>query len=356
MGVISRKEQRKENKKQRDWQSKENQLSRDHNLMLAELQNKWNKEQWDRENAYNSPSQQMQRFKDAGLNPNLIYGQSNTSAQLSGSLTAGQGYSPQDFSSSFDHGIADRAVSQGDNMIKSAGQLGQSLMQMPMYAAQVDNVKAQTENIRAQTSKTSQETDLLKSDNKFRDAINQGTVNLQNAQLNGINSNIAKNDAEIGKMRQETVNLQSANNNLIAEYDKIRSTVANLDADTAYKRIRAVLDSQETEANLRKLAASTRLDMANTKSIVSKLTYELAGLKEQAANIHVSTENLKKLGIGYDIENNTMQFNYDQAVSYDDWMKTTGIYRDICLGLTSIAAVIGTALGAGSPTKIKGFR
>lgn len=141
MGVISRKEQRKENKKQREWQSKENQLSRDHNLMLAELQNKWNKEQWDRENAYNSPSQQMQRFKDAGLNPNLIYGQTNTSAQLSGSLTAGQGYSPQDFSSSFDHGIADRAVSQGGNMIKSAAQLGDSLMQIPAYKEQVEGMR-----------------------------------------------------------------------------------------------------------------------------------------------------------------------------------------------------------------------
>ncbi len=29
---------------------------------------------WNMQNAYNTPSAQMQRFKDAGLNPNLIYG------------------------------------------------------------------------------------------------------------------------------------------------------------------------------------------------------------------------------------------------------------------------------------------
>ncbi len=29
---------------------------------------------WNMQNAYNHPAQQMQRFKDAGLNPNLIYG------------------------------------------------------------------------------------------------------------------------------------------------------------------------------------------------------------------------------------------------------------------------------------------
>lgn len=32
---------------------------------------------WNMQNAYNSPEAQMQRFKDAGLNPNLIYGQGN---------------------------------------------------------------------------------------------------------------------------------------------------------------------------------------------------------------------------------------------------------------------------------------
>lgn len=32
---------------------------------------------------YNSPAAQMQRFKDAGLNPNLIYGQSNTAQPVS---------------------------------------------------------------------------------------------------------------------------------------------------------------------------------------------------------------------------------------------------------------------------------
>lgn len=32
---------------------------------------------WDKQNEYNTPANQMQRFRDAGLNPNLIYGQGN---------------------------------------------------------------------------------------------------------------------------------------------------------------------------------------------------------------------------------------------------------------------------------------
>lgn len=41
-----------------------------------------NLEMWNLKNAYDSPEQQMARYKAAGLNPNLIYGQSNTSGSM----------------------------------------------------------------------------------------------------------------------------------------------------------------------------------------------------------------------------------------------------------------------------------
>lgn len=61
---------------------------------LMEQQNRYNteaattaygrmQEMWNMENEYNLPSNQMARYKDAGLNPNLIYGQSNPSAGFS---------------------------------------------------------------------------------------------------------------------------------------------------------------------------------------------------------------------------------------------------------------------------------
>jgi|SaaInlStandDraft_1057018.scaffolds.fasta_scaffold10803_2 hypothetical protein len=42
--------------------------------------NRENVEFWNMQNAYNDPSAQMARLKEAGLNPNLIYGQSSGSA------------------------------------------------------------------------------------------------------------------------------------------------------------------------------------------------------------------------------------------------------------------------------------
>lgn len=38
---------------------------------------------WNRQNAYNHPAAQMRRFQEAGLNPHLIYGQSNMSGPIS---------------------------------------------------------------------------------------------------------------------------------------------------------------------------------------------------------------------------------------------------------------------------------
>lgn len=50
------------------------------NMDIAQWQYQAALEQWQRENEYNSPAAQMQRYMDAGLNPNLIYGQQNLSA------------------------------------------------------------------------------------------------------------------------------------------------------------------------------------------------------------------------------------------------------------------------------------
>lgn len=55
----------------------------EYNEGLWNKQNEYNEMLWNKQNAYNSPMAQMQRFKEAGLNPNLIYGQSNTGGSIS---------------------------------------------------------------------------------------------------------------------------------------------------------------------------------------------------------------------------------------------------------------------------------
>lgn len=45
------------------------------NKKLAAQQNQYNLDMWKMQADYNSPQSQMQRFSEAGLNPNLVYGQ-----------------------------------------------------------------------------------------------------------------------------------------------------------------------------------------------------------------------------------------------------------------------------------------
>lgn len=47
---------------------------RKHDQAMSELAHRQNVAAWEMQNEYNTPANQMQRFKDAGLNPHLIYG------------------------------------------------------------------------------------------------------------------------------------------------------------------------------------------------------------------------------------------------------------------------------------------
>lgn len=54
--------------------AQQNKKNRQFAEQMAEKEWKRNLDMWNMQNAYNTPSAQMKRFKDAGLNPHLIYG------------------------------------------------------------------------------------------------------------------------------------------------------------------------------------------------------------------------------------------------------------------------------------------
>lgn len=56
------------------------------NRSLAEYSYSKDLEMWNKANEYNSPTMQMQRLKEAGLNPNMIYGSGSAAGNTSGTL------------------------------------------------------------------------------------------------------------------------------------------------------------------------------------------------------------------------------------------------------------------------------
>lgn len=113
------------------------------NIRLASLQNKWNIEQWQRENAYNSPEAQMQRLKQAGLNPNLAY-EKGTVNNVSAHSPMMQRAELQAYTNyAHDYGSA------GQQFMSGIGQVLQTMQtkaQTDMLSSQSDYVKAQIES------------------------------------------------------------------------------------------------------------------------------------------------------------------------------------------------------------------
>jgi len=99
-------------------------------------QREWAQSDWYQVNAYNHPSQQMARYKEAGLNPHLIYGNANnTPAGMVRTTTA---EAPK---------TDPRGIIEG---IGTAAQAPQALMAVQNLLNQTSLLQAQTANLNAQ--------------------------------------------------------------------------------------------------------------------------------------------------------------------------------------------------------------
>lgn len=58
------------------------------NERIAQRNNEFNQQMWEKNNEYNKPINQVARYKEAGLNPALIYGTSGSAGNSSGAVTA----------------------------------------------------------------------------------------------------------------------------------------------------------------------------------------------------------------------------------------------------------------------------
>jgi hypothetical protein len=101
----------------------------------ANLEWERNLEMWNMQNEYNSPAAQMERYKEAGLNPALIYGSGGGSSGNASAMPKYQAYRP-DYSG---------RQSAWANAMSSVLPAISAFQDMKMKSAQIDNVKQQTD-------------------------------------------------------------------------------------------------------------------------------------------------------------------------------------------------------------------
>lgn len=214
---------------------------------------------WQMQNEYNSPKAQMQRYKDANLNPHLIYGQgdSGNSFQVRSADTPSWDPKAPQFT-------PESAVS--------------AFQDTAMKKAQTDNLTAQNENIRLQslltaanidqshatTAKLGADTDMSKYNLGFQQETKDMLLKKMIADMDQTLAGTAKTKADtqytldqneraammqvpqIAKLWQE---ISSSKEMTAAQVDKIRQEIKNLEKDGSLKQYEIELNKQGLQKN-----------------------------------------------------------------------------------------------------------
>lgn len=237
-GLIGNNAQKKNINRQIRAQQEENQKNRDYNLMLAQQQNAWNVEQWERENEYNSPEAITERLRKGKINPDLFYGggAQNMSAS-SPMMTSGAPSTATDMS----------ALGQKPTL----GQAIQSALRDSMLGAQIDNIKANTK-------KTLADAGISENQLEYEDAKNLIGLDLMRQTYD-------KNSKEWQILGEE---LKQA---------KIQTE--NVQLDYLMKQIDKMLHEKKSNAIVKKLENDANMSETNANLAAKSFIYQLLGLK-----------------------------------------------------------------------------
>lgn len=220
---------------------------------LMNYQNQLNIQNWRMANEYNSPKAQMERYKAAGLNPNLVYGSLGQTAAGNLSSPSSSGVNPRT-------------------------QLGNSAASFMIAASQAKNMQLQNKNIeeqnnaiRANIAKTNAETrnieentnQLIEFKQLRKDALNYANtmaklgVDRETAESNYYETNAYLRNALLNNQRilqadKHALNIIEAIQRR-AETNKTIAQTSLIAAQTVLSRVQASYYESATELNYHKV-------------------------------------------------------------------------------------------------------
>lgn len=276
--------------------------------------------QWNRENAYNSPSAQMSRFSAAGLNANLVYGQSNLAASSpemvsgsgvgSGSPSVGSGIetsmTPFDFSSGVEQMISAKLAEAQINKLnaETVGILSDNDWKDSTLQTRIEQVSADLLNTVEDTKLKDSQGNLASSqsanvqlDTEIKTELKQNTLDqaaedLENKKTSNLNlhktteileqqikgldldNKIKKHIERIQKYESDIKKIDAANWSELTELKKRKenANISYLNQETAYLGKKIGSYDQELQAKLALSAATTLMYNQHTKLFKSQTT------------------------------------------------------------------------------------
>lgn len=192
-------------------QNQTNQAQMFYNDLQYQRQRKDALSDWNMQNEYNSPKAQMARFKDAGLNPNLIYGQMTNSPVVRSSEMSNAHLAPvnptgalaEGMSKYFDTKLQQQQVDNlkkqndvltQDVLLKTAEVLGKGYANKKMaleLEKQPELLQTTLDGLKANVRKTLIESNIATDVNKRQQELHQGNLNIQPVNLRSAVQKIA---------------------------------------------------------------------------------------------------------------------------------------------------------------------
>lgn len=258
------------------------------NRQQAEWQNQVNIQNWQMQNEYNNPSNQMKRLQEAGLNPNLMYGNGSastgnaTSAPDAASVNSAPMSAPRanfDFSRlGTDAMQAAISLRQQDNNDKLAqSQVDYNKAKIASEEAKALSLLAGTDLTRFELEKGNQFLDILKHNEITRGELMESQIDANYQNIDESNSRIYVNE----KSAEEKV----ANIQLIQARTGLttyQSALVNQQIGEVAARI-LLMRAQTDESLARKLNINASTSLTNERSIAQHfnnvLNHEYRDLK-----------------------------------------------------------------------------
>lgn len=231
---------------------------------------------WNKQNQYNSPAAQMQRYKDAGLSPHLIYGQQNTAP----AIRSTEAKAPQFMAPNID-------VSGAAN---------------PLL------VQAQLKNIEANTIKTLSETDFKNLNTKLLKDTFDYKVGQESWKTSLIQNKNLNLQADTFKKQKETDRISKLlGGELSIQKQQIKNLMAKTDLTVTQKsQALQTISSMLTQQRLtnKKIVTEDFVQQAYAGRI--GLTSAQTTYTESQKNIAAKILELKQLGLSLDMINTAL--------------------------------------------------
>lgn len=221
-------------------QARQNRLSREYNLQMYDRQRQDALVDWERNNAYNSPQAQMARLRDAGLNPNLVYGQGAVAnSSMAPRAVDADAWRPEAFKPDL-NGVGNSLAQIYDIKLREA-QTSQTEA-LTKVATQEAILKAtQVANVAQSTAKSDFELQLAK-DLRLT-SIEQAAANLRKTEVEtqiGLDQNeraAASNSASLIEAGERILTMRLGRAKTEDERAHIRAQISNLQKDNQLKQL-----------------------------------------------------------------------------------------------------------------------